>query len=79
MRKNHKGFTLIELLAAGVILGVLAIFAIPRIMNMVTDSKDKIYISDAKKLIAKADYKIRSASSDIEKPNPGEWIGRAHV
>ena len=42
MRKNHKGFTLIELLAAVVILGVLAIFAIPRIMNMVSDSKDKI-------------------------------------
>ena len=74
MRKNHKGFTLIELLAAVVILGVLAIFAIPRIVNMVSDSKDKIYISDAKKLIAKADYKIRSASSDIEKPNPGECI-----
>ncbi len=74
MRNKKKGFTLIELLASIVILGIMAVFAIPMIVNMVDNSRDKVYISDAKKMIAKTDYKLRSASSDIEKPNPGECI-----
>ena len=74
MCENKKGFTLIELLAAIVILGIMAVFAIPRITNMVENNRNNVYISDAKKLIGRAEYVIRSSSSEVEKPNPGECI-----
>lgn len=74
MKKNSKGFTLIELLAVVVIIGILAVFSIPIITGMVDRSRNKVYVADAKKLIAQAEYKIRSSNSDIEKPDPSNCI-----
>lgn len=74
MKKNNKGFTLIELLAALVILGVLSTLALPTVVNLLGNSRDKLYITDAKKLISQAEYKFRVASSEIEKPDDGECL-----
>lgn len=38
-----KGFTLVELLAVIVILGIIAIIAVPTIFNLITDSREKLY------------------------------------
>ena len=74
MKKSNKGFTLVELLAAIVIMGILLIFAAPVIVEMVSNSRNKMYVADAKKLVAQAEYKIKSASSTIEKPSPDDAI-----
>ena len=74
MLKNRKGFTLVELLATVVILGILIAFSTPIITGMVSNSRNKIYLSDAQKLIAEAEYKIKASSSVIEKPDPGDCI-----
>ena len=74
MKKNNKGFTLVELLAALVILGVLSMLALPTVVNLLGNSRDKLYITDAKKLISQAEYKFRVASSEIEKPDDGECL-----
>lgn len=65
---NKKGFTLIELLAAITILGILMGIAIPAIMHLITDNRNKIYITDAKKLVALAEYNIRAKSSQLHLP-----------
>ena len=72
--KNNKGFTLIELLAVVVILAILMSISIPIIFSLLDKSKSKMYVSDAKKLISKAEYKLRASSSHIEKPNEGDCI-----
>lgn len=74
MKRNTKGFTLVELLAALVILGVLMIFSVPIILGMLDSSRNKIYIDDAKKMIAQVEYRIRSSNSTIAKPSEGSAI-----
>ena len=74
MRKSNKGFTLVELLASLVIVGLLAIFALPTVVNLLGNSREKLYITDAKKLISQAEYKFRVASSEIEKPDNGDCL-----
>jgi len=39
--RNQKGFTLIEIIAVLVILGILAAIAIPKYMDMQTESRNK--------------------------------------
>lgn len=58
--KNSKGFTLVELLAAVVILGILTAFAVPSIMKVITNNRDKTYREDAKKMVTLAESRIRS-------------------
>ena len=72
--RNNKGFTMIELLAAIVILSILIGISIPIVAALLDNSRSKMYINDAKKLIAQADYKLRSSSSFIEKPDDGDCI-----
>lgn len=74
IRKNNKGFTLIEVLAVVVILGILSIMAVPKIFDMVTASREDIYIEDAKRLISQARYTMNAKSVKIEKPDNGECI-----
>ena len=69
MKKNNKGFTLIELLAALVILGLLVMLGLPRLVDAITTSKDKVYVSDAKRLIAQTEYKVKVNSSVVEMPD----------
>ena len=72
--KNNKGFTLVELLASIVILGILMWYAIPQITGMLSNSRNKMFVSDAKKLISQAEYKMKSQNSVIEKPADGNCI-----
>ncbi|MBQ5474491.1 MAG: type II secretion system protein, partial [Lachnospiraceae bacterium] len=74
MKKNNKGFTLVELIAVIALLGILAMFAIPRIYSLITDSKKNVYIEDAIRLITQAQYAMNSKSVKIDKPDAGECI-----
>ena len=74
MKKNNYGFTMVELLAAIVILGILSTLAIPAIMGVVHRGKNKIYVSDALKLISIAEMEIRMKSDYIKKPDDGKCI-----
>lgn len=74
MKRNNKGFTLVELLAAVAILSILAIFSIPIIIGLFDNTKNKVYVDDAKKLITQAEYKLRANSSTMEKPDEGDCI-----
>ena len=46
--KKEKGFTLIELLAVIVILAILMVIAVPKILNVIENSRESAAISSAK-------------------------------
>lgn len=48
--KEEKGFTLIELLAVIVILGIIAVIAIPMIGNLINNTKTKSDLSTARQV-----------------------------
>lgn len=79
MKKNNKGFTLIELLAAIIVLGILMIYAVPTVLNLIDNNKEKMYVDAAKKLVAQAEYKMRANSSVIERPERGDVIALSLV
>lgn len=60
--QNKKGFTLVELLAAVVILGILSAVAIPSIMKVISNNRDKLYRQDAKKMVTLAEVGIRNGT-----------------
>ena len=53
---NKKGFTLIELLATIVILSVIVMITTPNVMNLVDNSKKKLFIDDVMEVTSKAVY-----------------------
>ena len=67
MKLNRQGFTLVELLAALVILGLLMVVAAPNVLGILNRNKSEIYVEDAKKLVARAEYVMRGDTS-ISKP-----------
>lgn len=48
--ENQKGFTLIELLAVIVILGIIAVIAIPMIGNIVKGSREDADLATARQI-----------------------------
>lgn len=72
--KNNKGFTLVELLAAIVILGILMAFSLGTITNVLTKSKYKVFVNDAKKMISQSEYMVRSKIATYELPATGNCI-----
>ena len=71
---NKKGFTLVELLAVLVLLGVLSVLSLPVLTRTINTSRNRMFIVDAKKLVAQAEYKMKSSSSDIIIPDEGDCI-----
>lgn len=72
--KKNRGFTLIELLAAMVILGLLMAIALPTVLGLFSKNTNKVYVNDALKLVSQAEYKIRAASTTVERPDDGDCI-----
>ena len=50
--KKKKGFTLVELLAVIVILAVILVIAVPRISDVIKNSKKASFESSAKTIIS---------------------------
>lgn len=74
VKKNNKGFTLVEVIAVVALLGILTVLVVPRIFDLITDSRKDIYVQDAIRLISQAQYTMNSKSVKIEKPDSGEVI-----
>ena len=60
---NKKGFTLVELLATVVILGIIMVVAIPNVIGILDKNRATTYVEDAKKLVARAEYALRSGKT----------------
>lgn len=72
--KNNFGFTMIELLAAIVILGIMMGSAVPIVVSVMNDQKNKTYIEDAIRLASNADNKMRSDNKVQIPPRGGGCV-----
>jgi prepilin-type N-terminal cleavage/methylation domain-containing protein len=80
LRKNQKGFTLIEIIAVLVILGILAAVAIPKYLDMRTDSiRNAAYgaVSElnARERLALAQSKLQDAAANTTYTAPSTNLG----
>ena len=71
---KNKGFTMVELLAVLVILGILMGIGLPVILNVIETSRQKVYITDAKKMVALAENKLKRTDFVIEQPERDNFI-----
>lgn len=52
-KNNKKGFSLVELLGVVVLIGILAIIAVPAIYKYIQDSKDKTFMLNVQSVVKK--------------------------
>lgn len=67
--ENQKGFTLIELLAVIVILGIIAVIAIPMIGGIINNTKEDADAATARQIYDAARLYITSESNGVFDPN----------
>lgn len=60
-----KGFTLVEMLAVIIILGIIVLIAIPRVNNVILDSRNTAYKENNKNIIRAAENYLNTFSNDI--------------
>lgn len=58
---NKKGFTLVELLAVITLLSILMAIAVPNVISTINNNKRNNFLTDATRLIAKAEYLVASS------------------
>ena len=58
MKQNKNGFTLVELLAVIVILAIILVIAVPKIMDVINDSKKATLESTAKMIASQAEKQM---------------------
>jgi len=52
MKKNNNGFTLVELLAVIVVLGIILTIAIPKIVLLINNAKESVYVKDEQMMVS---------------------------
>lgn len=60
MKNNNAGFSMMELLAAIVVLGILMGMAVPAVMGVMRDQRNKTYVEDSIRLASTMEYKMNS-------------------
>ena len=60
MRRKNSGFTMIELLTAVVILGIMMGLAVPNVLKILNNSRNRTYVDDAVRLATTMDSRLRS-------------------
>ena len=80
--KNNKGFTLVELLAVIAIMAILLIIALPNILKMFNESKEKIFLTESKSVFKEAinqTIKDRNLSDVIYCKSMNDEINPLHM
>ena len=64
---NKKGFTLVELLAVIVLLAILTGIAVPNVISTINNNKRQTFLTDAKRMVSKAEYLLVKRKDDRDK------------
>ncbi|KAB7667337.1 prepilin-type N-terminal cleavage/methylation domain-containing protein [Bacillus sp. B1-b2] len=62
-RLNNRGLTLMELLAVIVILGIIAAIAIPSVLKVINDMRDRAFVANAWNMKEATDFYIKEATT----------------